>query len=560
MRQSEPRVLENALIFPSDPLQYPAFDRAGLTVPLEFAGHVLDVDRRELTRNGIPVALEPQVFDLLVYLVSNRERVVSKDELLASVWRGRIVSESTMAARLNAVRKAIGDTGDQQSLVRTYARKGVRFIGNVRETANAGAQPAGPAAGTTPRGKPCLAVLPFANLSGDSGEEYFADGITEDLITELSRNRGFDVVARNSSFAFRGVAGDVRHIGRELRADYIVEGSVRRAGRNLRVTAQLSETERGRQIWTERYDRGVADVFEVQADIAATVAARLDPEVGMAEQRRVARKSGDVLEAWDYFRLGTKSFYTASAEANREAQRLFRRATELDPELAQAYGFLSYAIVLSMVYFDAEPTEARLIEAAELGRKAVELDDRDALCRFMYGRALIAARRYNEAIDELQAAREMNPSLAVVHCGLGDSLTYEGRAREAIPFFEAAIALSPHDPMRWAFMSYRALAHILSGEFAEAAKWAYKATRVPNCHYWAFSHRVVALAHEGNYTELRDAVAELLQRKPDFSQAMVERRLFYIKDAKQLALYIDGLRKAGLPAAAASGKGVLSTE
>ena len=267
----------------------------------------------------------------------------------------------------------------------------------------------------------------------------------------------------------------------------------------------------------------------------------------MAEQRRVTRKSGDALEAWDYFRLGTKSFYAASAEANRDAQRLFRRAIELDPELAQAYGFLSYAIVLSMVYFDVDPTDARLADAVELGRKAVELDERDALCRFMYGRALIAARRYNEALDELETARDINPNLAVVHCGLGDSLAYEGRIGEAIPFFETAIGLSPHDPMRWAFLSYRALAHTLAGEFEEAAKWAYKATRVPNCHYWPFSHRVVALAHEGKTNELKAAVAELLQRKPDFSRTMAERRLFYIKDPKQLALYMDGLRKAGLP-------------
>ncbi|HET9762424.1 MAG TPA: tetratricopeptide repeat protein, partial [Casimicrobiaceae bacterium] len=264
----------------------------------------------------------------------------------------------------------------------------------------------------------------------------------------------------------------------------------------------------------------------------------------------VTRKSSGVLEAWDYFRLGTKAFYTASAEGNRDAQGLFRRAIELDPEFAQAYGFLSYAIVLSMMYFETDPTEARLTEATELGRKAVELDERDALCRFMHGRALIAARRYGEALEELETARQMNRNLALVHCGLGDSLTYEGRIREAIPFFETAIELSPHDPMRWAFLSYRALAHILAGEFDEAAKWAHKATRVPNCHYWAFSHRVVALAHEGKVSEVKAAVAELLQRKPDFSRTMAERRLFYIKHAKQRALYIDGLRKAGLPEAA----------
>ena len=512
---------------------------------LEFDSHVLDIDRRELTKDGVPVAMEPQVFDLLVYLVINRERVVSKDELIASVWKGRIVSESTMATRLNAVRRALGDSGDQQRVVRTYARKGVRFIAVVHRVGDA---PSSPALQARTGGKPCLAVLPFANLSGDPGEEYFADGITDDLITELSRNHGFEVIARNSSFAFRGAASDVRHIGQELRANYIVEGSVRRAGVNIRVTAQLSETEEGRQIWTERYDRALTDIFDVQADIAGTVAARLDPEVGIAEQRRASRKAGTALEAWDYFRLGTKLFYAASAEANQEAQRLFRKAVELDSELAQAYGFLSYAIVLSMVYFDADPIDARLAEAVELGRTAVALDDRDALCRFMYGRALIAAGRYGEALDELEAAREMNPNLAVVHCGLGDSLTYEGRIREAIPFFEAAIGMSPHDPMRWAFLSYRALAHIFAGEFGEAAKWAYKATRIPNCHYWAFSHHAVALAHLGKHDECKAAVGELLQRNARFSQAMAERRLFYVKDPVQIGRYIDGLRKAGVPA------------
>ena len=267
----------------------------------------------------------------------------------------------------------------------------------------------------------------------------------------------------------------------------------------------------------------------------------------MAEQRRVARKSGQALKAWDYFRLGTKAFYSASPEANAEAQQLLRKAIELEPELAQAHAFLSYAIVLSMVYFDVEPNAARLAEAMESGRKAVELDERDALCRFMYGRALIAAGRYREALDELETAREANPNLAVVHCGLGDSLAFAGRIDEAIPHFETAIEMSPHDPMRWAFLSYRALAHLLAGEFAQAAQWAYKATRVPNCHYWAFAHRVAALGHLQQKDEMCIAVAQLLERKPGFSLELAKRQLFFVKDEAQLGLYLEGLRKSGLP-------------
>jgi TolB-like protein len=519
-----------------------------------FEDNVLDLESRELCRGTSRVAVEPQVFDLLVYLVKNRNRVITRDELIATVWGGRIVSDSTLASRINAVRKAVGDTGEEQRLIRTYARKGVRFVGEVQdESSSPDAGRAGTSTVEMPRlarGKPCLAVLPFTNLSGDPERDYFSDGITEDIITELSRNRSILMVARNSTFAFRGRGDDVRRIGRDLGADYVVEGSVRQLGSNVRVTVQLAETESGRQLWAEHYDRGLQDIFEVQDEITSTIAARLEPEVGVAEQQRVVRKPRQAFDAWDFFRLGTRSFYKSSAEDNREAQRLFRRAVELDPELAQAYGFLSYSIVLSMVYFDVDPDEARLCEAVLIGKKGVELDERDALIRFMYGRALLARGSYREALEELEAALELNPSLAAVYCGLGDSLTCASRVPDAIPYFQTAISLSPHDPLRWAFLSYRALAHLFAREFEEAALWAQKAIRIPNCHYLGFAHRVAALGHLKRRDELAAAVAELLEMRPDFSQALARQRLFYVKDPQQIATYIEGLGKAGIPAQA----------
>lgn len=514
-----------------------------------FADHVLDLGRRELRRGPELIDVEPQVFDLLVYLVRNRDRVIAKEEMIEAAWAGRIVSDSTIASRLNAVRRAVADTGDEQRLIRTYARKGVRFIGDAQVEAEAHSDDTSeppPRGRPAERGKPCIAVLPFVNLSGDAEQEYFSDGITEDIITELSRNHSLMVVARNSSFSFRGRSADVRQIGRDLGADYIVEGSVRRLGPNVRISVQLSDTDTGRQLWAERYDRGLQDIFRTQDEITGTIAARLEPEVGLAEQHRVARKPHQALDAWDFFRLGTRAFYQPSADANREAQRLFRRAIELDPELAQAYGFLSYAIVLSMVYFDVESHPTLLAEALSVARKGVELDDRDAMVRFMYGRALLAQGMYADALAELEAAREMNPSLAVVHCGLGDSLAYAGRMSEAIPHFQTAIDLSPHDPLRWAFLSYRALAHIFAREFEDAALWAHKATRVPNCHYWGFAHRVAALGYLQRPAELHEALADLARVKPDFSQAIARLRLFYVKDAAQVTTYIDGLAKAGV--------------
>jgi TolB-like protein/class 3 adenylate cyclase len=675
----------------------------------------LDAARRELCRAGETVHVEPQVFDLLLHLVQNRDRVVSKDDLLAAVWQGRIVSESTLSNRINAARRAIGDSGEQQQFIRTVARRGLRFVGAVKQEAvaeqgrtaailaadaagfsalmerneencirtlaeyrdviasfvgahrgrvfghsgdefmaefqsamnalraavdiqqelsarnapladaerlqfriginvgniavadntllgtavniaarlQAAADPGGicisadvyeQVAGKTDlrfidlgylslknlskpvrayriegnaptavaglpgrRGKPTVAVMPFNNMSGDPEQEYFSDGTTEDIITALSRHRSLLVIARNSTFAFKGHGTDVRRIGIDLGADYIVEGSVRRMDRRLRVTVQLIETEGGRQVWAERYDRNLEDIFEVQDDITATIVARIEPEVGTAERLRAERKPPQALHAWDFFHLGTKHFYRATPEDNREAQRLFQRAIELDPSLAEAYAWLSYAIVLSMVYFDADVDDGRLNEALAIAMKGVELDDQDALTHCMLGRALLARRAYRDALAELESAAELNPSLAIVHCGLGDSLAYEGRFSEAIPYFEKAIKLSPFDPQRWAFYSYRALAHLFAREFDQAVEWAQKATRIPNCHYWPFVHRVSALGHLQRTDELPIAIAELLQRKPDLTCGLARQRLFYVKNPIHLDLYIEGLRRAGMP-------------
>lgn len=528
---------------------------------LVFGDYRLDGDRRELTCAGAPVPVEPQVFDVLQYLVTHHDRVVSRDDLIASVWEGRIVSDSTLTSRITAARQAIGDSGERQGLIKTYSRKGFRFIGAVRREGDSEAAPADPVAvaqrsGAMPEpttaarpdwgGKPSVAVLPFKNLSGDAQEDYVSDGITEDIITALSRYRSIAVIARNSCFAFRDPGTDVRQVGLALGADYLVEGSVRRSDQRIRITAQLVETEGGRQVWADRYDRVISDLFGIQDEITTTLAARIEPEINTAERRRVARKAVPALHAWDFFRLGTKHFYASTAADNIEAQRLFRRAIDLDPGFAEAHGYLCYALVLSMVYFDAEPSAERLAEAVEIGRMGAELDEQDGLVRFMYGRALLAAGDLGDAVTELETAIALNPCLAVSHCGLGDTLAYAGRYREAIPCFERAIDLSPFDPLRWAFYSYRALAHLLSGDHEAALDWAHRATRTPNAHYSAFAHRVSALGHLGRQDELAPAVADLMRMRPDYSRALARRHLFYLRQEQQIDTYLAGLRRAGI--------------
>lgn len=541
-----------------------------------FGDCALDPTRRELWRCGEAVHVEPQVFDLLLHLIRNREQVISKDDMLAAVWGGRIVSESTLSNRINAARRAIGDSGEQQDLIRTVPRRGLRFVGDVREESNrslpedsASALPASSAqaeplitlegvntgggnlrGAIVPyefRGKPTVAVLPFDNMSGDPEQDYFSDGISEDIMTLLSKHRALLVIARNSAFAFRGRGSDVRQIGENLGAGYIVEGGVRKMGQHLRITVHLIETEGGRLVWAEQYDRTLEEILKVQDQITTSIAARIEPGIGNAERLRTERIPPQSLQAWDFFRLGTSHFYKSTGEDNLEAQRLFRRAIALDPNLAQAYGFLSYAIVLRMLYFDADPEQEQLNEALAIAKQAVALDDQDALIRFTYGRVLLARRAYGDALAELEQALELNPALPVVYCGLGDSLAYEGRFKEAMPYFEKALSLSPYDPQRWAFYSYGALARLFAREFEEAEKWAWKGVRIPNCHYWPFAHRVAALGHLERREDLRLALAELLQRKPEFTCSFARERLFYVKNTTHLDIYVEGLRRAGIP-------------
>lgn len=399
-----------------------------------------------------------------------------------------------------------------------------------------------------PPRKPSVAVLPFDNMSGDPSQEYFADGITEDIITALSKNRWLFVVARNSTFALKGRSSDVRRVARELGANYVVEGSVRKAGNRVRITAQLIDGASGNHIWAERYDRDLADIFAVQDEVTGTIAARIEPELGAVERQRAERKPTQNLNAWDCYHLGLSHMYRFDKEGNLEAQRLFRCAIAFDPKFAAAHARLAYCIVLEMVYFDATPTRESLDEALSIARTAVSLDDKDAFSHLAVARVHLARREYREALAQCRTSLDLNPSFAQAHCAMGDALSYAGRVEEAILQFEESIRLSPQDPWRWAFLSYEALARIFLRQYDKAAESAQAALRVPNCQYWANAHLVAALGHLSRKDEASNAVAELLRRKPDFSCRYAEEHLFYLESRVQLEHYLEGLRKAGVPA------------
>jgi TolB-like protein/class 3 adenylate cyclase len=398
-----------------------------------------------------------------------------------------------------------------------------------------------------PPDKPSIAVLPFVNVSGDPEQEYFADGITEDIITALSRYRGLLVTSRYSAFAYKGQSSDVRRVATELEVGYVIEGSVRRAGNRVRIAGQLIDGISGKHIWAERYDRELKDVFALQDEITETIVARIEPEVGAFESQRAKQRPPGSLDAWDYYHLGLAGLYKFTADDNAEAQRLFQHSFEIDPGFAAAHAWFAYAIILGMVYFDTEPETAILDAALHAAEKGVTLDSQDALAHFTLGRVHLVRGEYDLAVAELETSIELNPCLAQSHCGLGDALAYDGRLRDSILHFEEAVRLSPKDPYRWGFYGYRSLAHLFLKEHEAAAEWASRAARIPNAPSWAKAHLVAALGHLDRTAEAEAAVRDLLRQKPDYSIGFARRHLFFVKDTAQLDHYLDGLRKAGLP-------------
>ena len=387
-----------------------------------FEDCALDTERRELRRGQTLVAIEPKVFDLLGFVIENRQRVVSRDDLIAHVWDGRIVSELALARCISEARSAIGDDGEAQRLIKTLPRKGLRFVGVVREeqepftATQAGVEAGKPAATLALPDKPSIAVLAFTNMSGDPGQEYFSDGITEDIITGLSRFSELFVIARNSSFQYKGRSPDIRQVGRELGVRYVLEGSIRRADDRVRISAQLVDAVTGAHRWAERYDRELKDVFAVQDEVSRGIVAILVAQVSKAEAERTLLKPPATWQAYDFFMRASEIWGAVRSSFNvaalYEARQLLERSISLDPNYARAYATLSYTHLFDWVFRldDDHLSPTALERAHRLAWKAVQLD----------------------------------PNLPIAHANLGNVLTYEGRHEQSIAEFEKAIALNPN--------------------------------------------------------------------------------------------------------------------
>jgi TolB-like protein/Tfp pilus assembly protein PilF len=507
----------------------------------------LDTGRRELRGAAGPIPVEPQVFDLLAYLISNRDRVVSKDDILGAVWHGRIVSESALTTRINAARNAIGDSGEAQRLIKTLPRKGLRFVGAVREANETTAVPlpliSGRAGSLTLPDRPSIAVLPFANLSGDPAQEYFADGIVEEIITALSRTRWLFVIARNSSFTYKGRAIDIRQIGHELGVRYLLEGSVRKAADRVRITAQLIEAATGAHLWAERYDRPLADTFVVQDEITGSVVGAIEPELRIVERQRANRKSPESMDALDQFWRGISRLYEFTAEDNAAAEALMREAIEMDPTNVRGYVGLSQVLGQKILWEWTKNIDADRQAGAAAARRALELDNKDPYAHLVMAWISLLSLDHGTAIASAQRAIDLAPNFAMAYFVLGGARLFEGQFEKAIDLFQRAMCLSPYEPLTFFFCIYLALAHYHLGHCAEAAEIARTGIRLRPTH---MLYRVLAACcgQLGQLSEGRAALAEMRHRMPKGAEKQWLVAFPYANPAHRAAL-VDGLQKAG---------------
>ena len=399
----------------------------------------------------------------------------------------------------------------------------------------------------TANDKPSIAVLPFDNLSGDPEQEYFSDGITEDIITALSHIRQFFVIARSSTFTFKSQAVDVQTIASELGVRYVLEGSVRKSGERVRISAQLIDGESGNHIWAERYDRNLEDIFAVQDEITLTVVGKIEPELTKAEQDRARRKPIESLAAWDYYLRGMWYLGRFSAADQREAIKMFDQAIVLDPELACAHAGLSSTHFYAFIMGTADDLLVARDQSLASAKSALELDSKDASALTAMARSLQLLGQHEEAVPYARSAVELNPSSAQAHYILGNALSFGGAPKEGIPIQEMAIRLSPHDTWSVHFMARLAEAHLFLDDIDKAIEWGEKARNQPGPYAWTGRMGLVAAyGHKGMLDEAKPAIAEMNEKRPGITLRFIDDH-FPLRDEVRRNIVLDGLRKAGLP-------------
>jgi TolB-like protein len=515
----------------------------------QFEGYTIDPARRELRQLGEIVHVEPQVFDVLVYLVENRDRVVTKDELFANVWQGRIVSETTLSSRINAARRAIGDTGGRQALIQTIARRGFRFIGDAsKQGARASQEPplnaertqAEETSGSRPVEKPSIAVLPFANMSGDPDQNYFAVGMAEGLITSLSHIRWLMVIARNSSFVYKEPSIDGREIGRELNVRYLLEGSVHRGGRLVRITAQLINAENGAHLWSDRFDGELRNVFALQDQISAKVIGAIEPRLRGAEIERARRKGPDNLNAYDLYLRALPHAYAYTREGRTLATELLGQALAIYPKYAEAHGLAAWCHI-QRIWAESAQSAADLASAHAHAEAVMSITTDDASTLAFAANAYARATQdYQTAIQMIEHALGNNPSSAHAQAVGAVVNAWAGRYDIAVDLAERALRFSPFDPARHLAFAALARSRLFQGNPSAALAAARRAVQASPGHLPSYGYMIISLVRLGLTQELPTTVERLLANVPGANVSQFSAHVVFQPFMKELSA-------AGLP-------------
>ena len=530
-----------------------------------FGDYLLDIDRRELRRRDEPVALEPQVFDLLVYLVQNRDRVVSRDDIIDTVWGGRIVSDSAVTTRINGVRRAVGDSGSAQAVIRTITRKGLRFIAPVEEEDDSPSAriavppPEAPVFAVerldgyeAARKKPSISVLPFRNATDDAQQDYFTDAVTADLTVDLSRIRDVRVIAVASALAYKNSALDIRQIGQELGVRYLVIGSIARVGNLVRTNVQLVETESGEQLWGDRFEHEFADLGELANVITGRIAASLNIQLVRAAGRHAERASQP--DALDLRLRAAALFYGSVApEHTREVRRLLRQSLGLDPQSADGWARLAEVIISDRLNRWNDTGPAQIDEAEEAVHRALLIEPNSALAHFAQGLIQRARGDHYSAAEAFSRAIVLDPNFALAYAHKGNALVLMGHPTEAPPLVEQALQLSPHDPSIGIFHWIVGRANFYAGDYEQAVSWLHKSVQARANLWYNRLYLISAYALLGKLQEAARALSEFNRRftDPIYSLAVVRAQEGANPSTERVVLdarekFHEGLLRAGM--------------
>ena len=511
----------------------------------QFNQFTLDTALYCLFESANRISIEPQVFDLLVYLIENKDRVVTRDEALENLWKGKVVTDSALGARIKQARKAVGDNGDRQGVIKTFHGRGYQFIAEVTESpTQKGSEKMEPLASRevfSLPDKPSIAILPFQNMSDDPEQEYFSDGLTTDIIANLCRYRELWVIDPHSAFANRKGSANTEQFAYELGVEYVAKGNIRRSGDQVRISAQLIEVVTGKTIWAEHIDRKFEELFVLEDEVANRIASNLVNHIEDESSARAARKHPENMTAFDCVIRARQNVESYDPDQNASARRLLEKAIKLDPEYASAYAHLAFSYCIeSESSWGMSRQEAAECAVAN-ARQAVALDEFDSDAHVGLGWAFLNQKKYELAEIHLDRAIECNPNDYGAYCVKSWLLSLSGRRSEVIVCAMNAFHLNPLAPDNCLLAII--IAHYTESRYDDALEMLTR-VREPDANSEAW--RAASLAQLGRDDEAHVAAATAIEFGGDFIQHQDWLDIWAFKNPGDLNHFIDGLHKSGV--------------